>query len=185
MTAERTLGEHLRSFRTARAMSLRALADRAQVTASFLSQLENGRTSASVATLRRLADALGIGLADLLDPTAPSDRVLVRRGEHPLFPSTDGIRKYCITQPPLRAVEVYVGDLDPGAETGPDLYTHGNAQEIFLVLGGEVLLHLGEETIVMHQGDSVEFQSSVPHRLVNASDGPAKVLWVNSPPTPD
>ncbi|MBL3699820.1 XRE family transcriptional regulator [Leucobacter luti] len=165
-------------------MSLRALAAAAGVSSSFLSQLENGHTNASVASLRKVAAALGVSPAQLLDDSAVHTRGVLRAADRPSLP-LEGAEKYVIALPPLRNLEVYAGRFAPGGSTGPDAYAHGHSQEILLVTAGEITLELDRDRYVLRTDDSIEFLSSVPHRVVNESDSPAAILWINSPPTPE
>src|SRR3954462_168386 len=81
--AEVDVGERLRSIRRLRRATLRTIAERAGVSESFLSQVERGKASASIGSLRRIATALGVSVADLFEPSAmPAPRVL-RPDERP------------------------------------------------------------------------------------------------------
>jgi uncharacterized cupin superfamily protein len=80
-------------------------------------------------------------------------------------------------------LEVYAGEFEPGSSTGDEPYVHGDAQEILYVVAGEIVAELDGEQYVLRQGDSIDYMSSLPHRLVNASPSPAEVLWIVSPPT--
>lgn len=163
-------------------MSLRSLAKSAGVSSSFLSQLENGHTNASVASLRKVAAGLGVTPAQLLDEGASHTVGVLRAADRPKLPF-DGGEKFVLSLPPLRNLEVYSGTFHPGGSTGVDTYAHGNAQEMLVVISGSILLLLGDDTITMHAGDSIEYLSSVPHGVRNDCDEAAEVLWINSPPT--
>lgn len=165
-------------------MSLRALAASAGVSSSFLSQLENGRTNASVASLRKIAAALGVSPAQLLDDSSAHTRGVLRSEDRPSLP-LEGAEKFVLSMPPLRNLEVYAGRFEPGGSTGAEPYSHGHSQEIFLVTRGEVEFELANDRYTMRADDSIEFLSSVPHRVTNRSNEPATVVWINSPPTPD
>ncbi|MEU4231837.1 cupin domain-containing protein [Nonomuraea sp. NPDC026600] len=182
------LGVRIRAYRTMRQMTLRGLAAQAQASASFISQLERGQTSASIGMLRRIAEALGITVADLFSEQDEVGHRVVRRAERPELPTKPGTRKYLISQRPLQNLEMYAGALDPGASTGDEPYSHGDSQEIFLILRGQVTLWLGPAdsaaSHVLGPGDSVEYRTSMPHRVVNDGDETAEVLWTISPPTP-
>jgi transcriptional regulator with XRE-family HTH domain len=65
LTAESAMGARIREFRQARKLTLRELATRAATSPGFLSQLERGQVNASVGTLRRLCEELGVTLPDL------------------------------------------------------------------------------------------------------------------------
>ncbi|UOQ59855.1 cupin domain-containing protein [Leucobacter rhizosphaerae] len=179
-----SLGQRVASFRELRGMSLRALAAAAGVSSSFLSQLENGHTNASVASLRKVAAALGVTPAQLLDDSSAHTRGVLRRADRPSLP-LEGAEKFVLSIPPMRNLEVYAGRFEPGGSTGPEAYSHGHSQEIFLVTSGEVRFELAGDAYTMRADDSIEFLSSVPHRVVNDSDAAATVVWINSPPTPD
>lgn len=181
---ELVLGRRVASFRELRGMSLRALAASAGVSSSFLSQLENGHTNASVASLRKIAAALGVTPAQLLDDSSAHTRGVLRSKDRPSLP-LEGAEKFVLSMPPLRNLEVYAGRFEPGGSTGLDAYSHGHSQEIFLVTSGEVDFELADDCYTMRADDSIEFLSSVPHRVINRSEATATVVWINSPPTPD
>src|SRR5881227_1297925 len=69
------LGERLRAIRQLRRRTLKEIAGAAGLSESFLSQLERGRTNATIATLQRLATALGIDVSDLFGAQSPRPRV--------------------------------------------------------------------------------------------------------------
>src|SRR5437899_4703370 len=81
--AEIDVGERLREIRTARRQTLREVAERAGLSESFLSQVERGRSSASIASLRRIAEALGVSMADLFQPSGLTQPRVLRRDERP------------------------------------------------------------------------------------------------------
>ncbi|MEO3869934.1 cupin domain-containing protein [Nonomuraea sp. B12E4] len=181
------LGARIRAYRNMRHMTVRALAAQAQASASFISQLERGQTSSSIGMLRRISSALGLTVADLFNEEDHVGHRVVRREARPELRTAPGTRKFLISQRPLRNVEVYAGEFEPGSSTGAEPYAHGDSQEILLVLRGRITLWLGPrgtaDVHVLDPGDSVEYRTSVPHRIVNESDGPAEALWVIAPPS--
>ncbi|MEV8099337.1 XRE family transcriptional regulator [Kitasatospora sp. NPDC085879] len=181
----RALGARIRGYREARALSLRALGEAAGASPGFLSQVERGLAGASIGKLRRIADALGLTMADLFDHSAPAGPRVVRRERRPALPTAPGTRKYLVSQRPLAHLEVYAGEFDPGASTGEESYTHGDSQEILLVLAGTVTVELDGHPYTLDAGDSLDYRTATPHRVANHSDAPAEVLWIVSPPTPD
>ena len=183
VSTEVDVGERLRIIRTIRRCTLREVAERAGLSESFLSQVERGRASASIASLRRISEALGISIADLFEPNGlPRPRVL-RRAERPALAFGILGRKFLLTPRPLQQLEVFVGELDSGGSTGAELYAHGDSEELFVVLSGNVQLELGSELHELETGDSIGYRSSTAHRISNAGDGPAEVMWIISPPS--
>jgi transcriptional regulator with XRE-family HTH domain len=177
------VGERLRELRRFRRCTLRTVAERSGLSESFLSQVERGRSSASIASLRRIADALGVSIADLFGPDGtPGPRVLRREARPSLAFGVLG-RKLLLTPRPLHNLEVFVGELGVGGSTGEQPYAHGDSQELFVVLAGSVQLEVGGETFELEHGDSIEYRSSTPHRVSNLGDALAEVMWIVSPPS--
>ena len=178
------VGERLRAIRTLRRVTLRTLAERAELSESFLSQVERGRANASVASLKRIAAALGVNVADLFEPNGAQarPRVLQKASRPALVFGTLG-QKFMLTPRPLEHLQVMVGEFERGGSTGDEPYTHGDSEELLVVLEGIVHLQLGTEVFELRGGDSIDYRSSTPHRLVNAGDGSAEVMWIISPPS--
>jgi transcriptional regulator with XRE-family HTH domain len=183
VTNDVDVGERLRELRGVRRLTLRDVAERAGLSESFLSQVERGRASASIASLRRIADALGIGISDLFQPAEPVRPKVLRRDDRPALAFGVLGRKLMLTPKPLHELEVFVGELEAGGSTGEEQYAHGDSEELFVVLRGSVRLELGDELHELDQGDSIDYRSSTPHRISNAGDGLAEVMWIISPPS--
>jgi transcriptional regulator with XRE-family HTH domain len=163
-------------------MSLRALAQLAQTSPGFLSQLERGQVNASVGTLRKLAEGLGITLPDLFSDEDLNGPKVLRRQDRPEIHASNLTSKYLLSRKPLRNMEVYAADFLPGGSSG-DPYTHGDAQEMLIVTSGSVTLELAGVEYRLGLGDSAEYRTTVPHGLRNTGDVPAEVIWIISPPT--
>jgi transcriptional regulator with XRE-family HTH domain len=177
------LGERLRAIRLLRRRTLKEVAVEAGVSESFVSQFERGRTGASVASLQRLAAALGIEVSDLFAGNGlPRPAVLRREARQPVVWGHLG-RKELLTPKPFHALEVVAVEFEAGGSTGDEPYVHGDSEELLLVLNGRAHVQLGEEVYDLRAGDSVHYRSSTPHRVCNPGSEPAEVLFVISPPS--
>src|SRR5437764_7540748 len=134
------VGERLRELRRFRRCTLRTVADRSGLSESFLSQVERGRSSASIASLRKIAEALGVSMADLFEPDGVPGPKVLRRGDRPSLAFGVLGKKSLLTPPPLHHLEVFVGELEIGGSTGEQPYVHGDSEELVLVLSGTVQL---------------------------------------------
>ena len=177
------VGERLRAIRLLRRLTLREVADAAGVSESFVSQLERGRSSASVATLQRLSAAVGIEISDLFADEGCAGHRVLRRHERQQLEWGHLGRKALLTPKPFHSLEVVSAAFDPGGSTGDEPYTHGDSEELLLVLAGRIQLQLGSELLDLEAGDSVNYRSSTPHRVTNRGDESAEVLFVISPPS--
>ncbi len=182
-STEIDVGERLRAIRRLRHCTLKTVADRSGLSESFLSQVERGRANASIASLRSIAEALGVSGADLFEPGGPPRPRVLRRADRPALNFGILGRKLLLTQRPLHHLEVFVGELGVGGSTGEEQYSHGDSEELFVVLTGTVQLELGDELHDLETGDSIDYRSSTPHRIVNIGDDVAEVMWIISPPS--
>lgn len=180
---EVAIGPRLRRLRQVRKLTLRTVAAAAGVSESFLSQVERGRASASISSLRRIADALGVEIHELFTPQPTGPSRVVRSGDAEVLHFGRGARKRLLTPRPLEALEVVVCDYDAGGHSGDEPYTHGDAEELCVLLEGEVEHQVGDDVWRLAPGDAVHYRSSVPHRTTNTGRAPARVLYVVTPPT--
>jgi transcriptional regulator with XRE-family HTH domain len=186
----------LRAARERRGLTVRALASKAGVSASMLSHVENRRVSPSLATLRSLARALEIPLAELfvdgrdaapvaahVGAAAGSTAALgvVRRGQRKqLHLPTEGLR-YELLSPNLRgAIEFLWSEFEPQQPDGPP-GTHPG-EEAIVVLEGALDVHVAEESVRLEAGDSITFDSSIPHRVQNPGPGRNVCVTAITPP---
>src|ERR671934_2711529 len=182
-TTEVDVGERLRAIRRSRRATLRTIAARSGLSESFLSQVERGRSSASIASLRRIGDALGVSMADLFGPDGLPRPSVLRRDERPALSFGILGRKLLLTPRPLHNLEVFAGELEVGGSTGDQPYAHGDSEELFIVLSGTVQLELDGEIFELERGDSIDYRSSTPHRISNLGQELAEVMWIISPPS--
>jgi transcriptional regulator with XRE-family HTH domain len=176
------LGERVRAIRQLRRKTLKEVATAAEISESFLSQLERGRSNATIATLQRLAVALGVEVSDLFTTNSARPRVL--HGDAREFVAWGRLgRKALLTPKPFHNLEVVVARFEPGGSTGDEPYSHGDSEELLIVVEGHVHVQLGTEVHEVSAGDSVHYQSSTPHRVSNPGDEAAEVLYVISPPS--
>lgn len=181
--AEPSVGGRLRSLRRSRRLTLRQIAERAGLSESFLSQLERGHTGATVQSLQRIAAALGIEVSDLFSSAGVHRPRVIRRGDRQAVAWGKLGRKALLTPKPFEFLEVVAAELEPHGSTGDLPYTHGDSEELFLVVSGRVELELDGDLIGLATGDCAHYRSSVPHRVSNPGPDCAEVLFVIGPPS--
>jgi transcriptional regulator with XRE-family HTH domain len=175
------IGERLRELRRGRRLTLRDLADRAGVSESFVSQLERGRTGTSLKSLQGLAAALGISIGDVFDSRADGKPRVLNEKDRVLI-SIGSLSKYRITPALAANLEVIAGIFEPHGTAGEEPYTHGDSEEVCLVLEGTLDAVIGDETFAIEAGDSLFYRSSTPHTF-HARERGAEVIWIISPPS--
>jgi mannose-6-phosphate isomerase-like protein (cupin superfamily) len=153
------------------------------VTESFLSQVERGVTTPSIASLRRIARALGLAIADLFVEPEPAGLV-VRAGERRriAYPGLGAVDEF-LTRGPGGRLQVIMSIVQPGGGTGEEPYTHDSDEEVLVVLEGELDLWVGDEHFHLEAGDAVTHSSRLPHRNTNRGSRPARILFCITPPS--
>jgi transcriptional regulator with XRE-family HTH domain len=174
------VGPRLRQLRDQKAMSARRVADLAGVSAAYLSRLENGRVSPTVATLARLVAAMGETMATLFQEPPGPEETVVRRGERHLMRSR-GVLDSQVTPGWATRLEILESLVEPGQGSSGSLHTHAGEEECVLVLEGELDLYLGAVRHHLEIGDSATFDCRTPHRWRNPSTQPSRALWIITP----
>ncbi|MGH3664302.1 MAG: cupin domain-containing protein [Micromonosporaceae bacterium] len=177
------IGKRLRRRRHAKRMTLRDVAAATGLSEGFISQLERGVHSGSVATLQKIADVLGLSVGDLFVESWAAEPAVSRFTERQGLSFGVRARKSRLTPQRFQHLEVFLGTLQPGGSTGVEPYSHGDSEELLLVVEGDVEVVIGSRTHRLGALDSITYSSREPHRVTATGDAPARVLWAISPPS--
>jgi len=159
------IGQKIRALRKERGLTIKDLAQAVRCSPSFISQVERGKASPSIATLKQIASALKVNIVDF--------EISMRRWRariYMLVKSTRGKRMqpfYTVIQP-------------GGGSTG--LYNH-EGEEFGIVLKGELEINLNGVKYRVKENESFYYSSQIPHSWTNPTDCETVVVWVVSPPT--
>ena len=178
------VGERLRHLRQEKGLSLKEVADGSNMSASFLSLVETGKSDISLARLLAVLRYYGIGLTELLPEEQPPDAKIVhpRTRPHVSFPA-EGFDVYLLTPDTKRTFAPMIAVIKPHGK--PAEFSQHPGQEFLLVLEGEIRFTLhGSDSRKMSAGDSIYYDSDRKHMVENMSDDEsAQVLFVSCPPT--
>lgn len=177
-----SLGTRLRELRTARGIRQRALAERAGLTPSLVSQIESEKLTPSLHTLGRLAAALAVPVGAFFDQ-APNGRLhLGRRGDCAVVTFDGSPERWEVLAAGLfrGKVRAVVSTLPRrGPSVPPERVLIGPGQmKLMYVLQGRIALHYNGERHTLAAGDSAYLDGGVPHTWENLGPGPARTLWV-------
>ncbi len=175
---ERRVGEQMQAVRRHRGLSLRELAQASGLSLTTVHQIETGRTSPGLGTLQSLAAGLGVSLGALLDghgPAAPA--VHVAASERPRLQIPGGRLERLACGLASQRIRGLVLTLGPRRATGPLPIVHPG-QELVLGLEGVCVYEVAGQPYSLEPGDSLLFESSQPHRALNAGARRSRVLLV-------
>ena len=173
------LARNLRRLRAARALTLDELARRAGVSRSMLIQIEQKRVNPTLATLVRIAQALDVGLAELVElGSRRRVRVIAREDVAELWTSPGGgSGRLLVGSDQLDHTEFWDWRLEPGDSHKAEAHAAGTA-EILHVLDGDLALEVGGETHAVAAGESVVFSADADHSYGNNGMRPLRVLMI-------
>ena len=186
------VGRKIRARRQQAGLTLQRLASAVGVSPSLISQVERGRASPSITTLRRIAAALEVPIAALfLGDQAPSPgetdrmgkRLVVRRPERKRLHVPRSKIGYELLTPDLnRKVEFLWIQYEPGSVTHPAPMAHPG-EENAVCLEGSVVVTIDGQDFVLNKGDSISFDSGRPHRVENRTNKRAVLVSAITPPS--
>jgi transcriptional regulator with XRE-family HTH domain len=169
-------------MRKERGIKLNELAERSDLSSAFLSRLERGQVSSSVANLIQIAKALGVAVAELFHDASSASR-----SEPDVHKVQESIPDQSVASTGYRWRLLAGGmpddDLEifflvfPRKERMATLVSH-QGQEYCYVLSGKVRFIVGEKSFELGPGEGILTNSEVPHRAENIGPSEAQVLMV-------
>lgn len=166
------VGDTLAALRQAGSLSLDALSRRAGVSKSMLSQIERGQANPTVAVVWRLANALDVGIGELLGaaaPTGPAPIELLPAHAAPAIRSPDGLCELRILGPIALAgrFEWYALSVQPGGTLVSQAHERGT-QEHLSATAGLLEVQAGEQLQRVRSGETARYAADQPHAIRNA-----------------
>ena len=174
------IGTKLKSLRTQNGLTQQELADRAELTKGFISQVERNLTSPSISTLADILQCLGSSLQEFFTDDTP-EQIVFREEDYFLKddPELGHQIEWLVPNAQKNQMEPILLKLEPGGSTDPDNPHEG--EEFGYVLNGAVTIHLGNKVYRAKKGETFYYVSGKQHYLTSKVG--ATVLWISSPPT--
>jgi transcriptional regulator with XRE-family HTH domain len=182
MSTETALGTRLRELRTARRLSLAEVGAHTEISPSFLSLVELGKSDITIGRLTRLAEFYRVSFGDLIGAGETADAEVVRRHERRLIHSpAEGIDVYLLSSEAKRTMMPMIVEFEPSAELAE--YGRHEGEEFVHVLEGSLVLVIeGAEPRMLEEGDSAYYSAERPHLFRNASAKKSlRIVCVDSP----
>jgi quercetin dioxygenase-like cupin family protein len=177
------IGRELRALRRRKGLGLAEVAKATNISKSFLSLVEVGKSDITFGRLMRLVDFYGVSVTDLV-PGAGDGGVIsvLRRDDHKAMAfAAEGIKDVFLTRDARRAMLPILAEFAPGAKNVEPNQHDG--EEFVYVLEGRLAVHFdGADPIVLQAGDSLYFLAELPHVYENPAADASRVLLVVSPP---
>lgn len=179
------IGERIKKSRNDKGLSLRELATKVELSASFLSQIEQGKASPSIENLKKIANSLDVKVSYLIDDEDDTRNVeYMKKDDVRYIESRDSNTKIALltVSNEEKNMEPILYEIGVNGESGRNAYSH-NGEEFVYIIEGELIIYISDKEYKLKKGDSLYFKSSQKHRFKNISGKETKAIWVVSPPT--
>ena len=174
------LGRAVQRLRKSYGLSLGDLSDHSGVAKSIISQIERNETNPTLTTIWRLAHALDVSIASILQGTEEGPFIEhLRRGTTPIFVSDDGLCRLAVIGwlKTVDWLQWYDFQADPGGALESTAHARGSV-ECLSVLEGELDVDVGGTMETVSGGETLRYRCDMPHRIRNLSDRPAHATMV-------
>ena len=182
------VGRKIRALRKEKGLTLIAVSEVTGLSPASVSQIERGLANPSFTTLAQLAHGLEIPVGKLFpDHAAETRSPVVRKSERRnlkgVVTEAAGEASYELLTPDLNGtLEANWIVTPPGHDTSDTPFIHGG-EEFGTILSGRKDVYLDGQRYALEAGDSITFDSTIPHWFTNSYDETCVAVWVNSPPT--
>lgn len=175
------LGKRIRDLRLAAELTQEELANRAQLTKGFISQIENDQTSISLDSLVDILDALGISISEFFAGEDAVERISFGRADRISLPGR-GARSFELLVPGSTnmLMDPILVTLEPG-ESLPVEEPH-SGEEFGYLLSGQLVIKYGKSNYRLKKEDCFYFEAYKTHQFVNKGKTKTTFIWVMTPP---
>jgi transcriptional regulator with XRE-family HTH domain len=177
------LGDALRLLRRRRGLTLAQVAAATDISKSFLSLVEAGKSDITIGRLMRLVSFYDVSVTDLIPGARNHQPVaVIRAGEgRALSSPSEGIRDIVLAPDTKRSMLPLLAVFEVGGKN-VETAQHDGEEFLYVVDGSLKVMIEGREPVVLEPGDSMFFEATLPHSYENLADCPARIVFVVTPP---
>lgn len=176
------LGNKIRELRMSQNITIEQLAEKTGLSTGLISQIERDKTGPSVASLWKIAKALNTSMNYFFEEYEKHDPVVKKKERKKIILPNSNITYELLCPDLTRKIEFLLVKIKPGECNYDDQISH-EGEECGLVLKGRLKVKWGSKEYILEEGDSIYFDSTVPHRYVNIGDKTAISVWAMVPPS--
>lgn len=172
-------GAKLKKIRLEKGLSLQQLSEKSNVSVSMLSQIERMNADPTMTTLLKICKGLNITLTSLIAEEDEKQFIVRKDSRKTIMLPNSKVIYQLLSRSSAGNLEMLLVELKPGQEDRQQV-THVG-EECGIVIKGELTVVLGDEEYILHEGDSIHFDSTIPHRFLNHTNESSISIWAMSP----
>lgn len=176
------IGNRMKELRMQYGLTQQELADRAELTKGFISQLERNQNTPSVTTLLDIIQCLGTTPAEFFADEEP-EQIVFKESDYfeKINEETQSTVEWVVPNAQKNAMEPVRLTLKPGG-TSEILDPH-SGEEFGYVIKGTIKVNYGRKSYTVRAGESFYFKANKGHYIENTSGRDAVLIWVSNPPS--
>lgn len=172
------ISKEIRKLRKEQGITLKELSKMTELSVSFLSQVERGTSSMTITSLKKIADALGVTMKELLKEEDKNELYTTKKENQNLSRLDRSFMKYMRLSGKFesRDMEAILMKIEPNSKDEGEVPHKG--EEFHYVLKGNAVFSLDGERYEIKEGESIHFPSTIPHSVSNEEDEEVVILSV-------
>ncbi len=193
MTTENKLGKRIKSYREEREISLEALSQSTGLSMAFLQGLEENNVYPSIGPMQKIACALGVRLGTFMDDENTKDPIIARLDNTCPDVAMQNCRSNNVSYSyvslgkgksdrNMEPFHITIAPLSAEEQAKEQKTSSHQGEEFMLVLKGQLKVVYGRESYILQEGQSIYYNSIVPHYVGAHGDAPAQILAVTYHP---
>jgi len=178
------IGEKIAQYRKQKGLNIKEVSKKTGLTSSMLSQIERGNANPSINSLRLIAQALEVPLVSFFEDEENTKTLVVRANQRKkvMSPLNEEVVYESLSPHLAGKIQFTLMKLGPKMESAEKPMSH-EGEEAALVLNGDIRLHLEDEVLELHHGDSVRIPPGKAHKWENKGDEEINVVFAVTPPS--
>ncbi|WP_206363880.1 cupin domain-containing protein [Gudongella oleilytica] len=179
------IGKKMRDLRKSKDMSIAELAEKAGLSSGIISQIERNLVAPSIVTFWKISQALEVSVGHFFDEEEVELNIspIVKKSDRKRITVSNSNALYELLSHDLnRKIEFLYITIGPGEVSSEGLVSH-EGEECGLVLKGKLLVKTADGDYELNEGDSIYYESTIPHRYINIGDNVCESVWAMTPPS--
>lgn len=164
-------------------MTIKELSKKSGLSTGMISQIERDKIGLSVTSLWNIAQALNISIGYFFNEMKADDHIIVKKSQRKEIKLANSTAVYELLTPDLSGkIEFLRIVIKPGESNDRKQISH-KGEECGIILQGKLLVKYGEEEYILEEGDSIRFNSIIPHKYINIGEITSISIWAMTPPS--
>ena len=176
------IGKIIKTFRLAQSLSLKELAEKVELSSSYLSQIENDQVNINLSLLENISNVLNVPVYTFFMQEGLKDINFIKKSERNVIVRKDKTVAELLTDNNVVKFNIQIITYPVGYKA-PEYFIHQGEKFCYVLEGSIIIDFSGAEIIVMEEGDCVAFSSSIPHKIISEKGGKILVNYSSLPIT--